>query len=334
MRRMRPECPRPWTLGTLRDASTPTASRLGAGRSLVQIQPPRFSHPAAAGTATSGVGAGANEVPIVRRRDAPTGSARSIVMAELREARPQLCQTALVGGVDPDAGEAVGEAQDSARSDRGDRARRGAGARAQGAQPGHAPNRGGDVARYILPPGNYGGLPTTENSTDQLPLYAGLTPLRDNVTDADIERFFLPEDFQPIGATHEEETGRPGLRLIYDAYGIPHVYGETRADVAFGAGWVTARDRGLLIQLGRGPARVAVADVPNINAFVARHERPVVRAERRGRGARHGAAPAPGRHLRRRGPADPRRRPGLRGRHQRLLEGATASTSRRRPSTT
>ena len=37
--------------------------------------------------------------------------------------------------------------------------------------------------------------------------------------------------------------------------------------MAFGAGWVTARDRGLLIQLGRGPARVAVADVPNINAF-------------------------------------------------------------------
>ena len=39
-----------------------------------------------------------------------------------------------------------------------------------GAAPGV--NRGhderGDVARYILPPGNYGGLPFTENSTDQL----------------------------------------------------------------------------------------------------------------------------------------------------------------------
>ena len=48
---------------------------------------------------------------------------------------------------------------------------------------------------------------------------------------------------------------------------MPHVYGRTRADVAFGAGWSTARDRGLLVTLGRGPARVAVADVPNINAF-------------------------------------------------------------------
>ena len=125
----------------------------------------------------------------------------------------------------------------------------------------------GDTARYILPPGNYGGLPTTENSTDQLPLYDGLTPLRGNVSAADIERLFLPENFSWIQPVRLEETGRPGLRLIYDAYGIPHVYGDTRADMAFGAGWVTARDRGLLIQVGRGPARVAVADVPNVNAF-------------------------------------------------------------------
>ncbi len=126
---------------------------------------------------------------------------------------------------------------------------------------------GADTARYILPPGNFGGLPFTVNSTDQLPLYSGLTPLRDNVTQADINRFFLPEDFQPIGPTHEEQTGRPGLRLIYDSYGVPHIYGQTRADVAFGAGWATARDRGLLLTLGRGPARVAVADVPNLDAF-------------------------------------------------------------------
>ena len=124
-----------------------------------------------------------------------------------------------------------------------------------------------DRARYILPPGNYGGLPTTDNSLDQLPLYDGLTPLRGNVTDADIDRYYLPEDFKPIGATREEPTGRPGTTIIYDSYGVPHVTGRTRADLAFGAGWVTARDRGLLLQLGRGPARAAVADVPGINAF-------------------------------------------------------------------
>ena len=124
-----------------------------------------------------------------------------------------------------------------------------------------------DRAGYILPPGNYGGLPTTNNSRDQLPLYDGLTPLRGNVTDADINRSFLPENFKPIGATRDEATGRPGTTITYDSYGIPHVTGRTRADLAFGAGWVTARDRGLLLQLGRGPARAAVADVPGINAF-------------------------------------------------------------------
>jgi acyl-homoserine lactone acylase PvdQ len=129
------------------------------------------------------------------------------------------------------------------------------------------PPGGEDLARYILPPGNYGGIPFTANSTDQLPLYSGLTPLRDNITQADIDHFYLPEDFQPIGQTHEELTGRPGLRLIYDSYGIPHIYGQTRADVAFGAGWATARDRGLLLQLGVGPAYAAVADIPNLDAF-------------------------------------------------------------------
>ena len=97
-----------------------------------------------------------------------------------------------------------------------------------------------DRAWYILPPGNFGGLPTNENSLDQLPLYDGLTPLRGNVTDADIEQFFLPENFQPVGDTREEVTGRQGLSILYDSFGVPHITGDTRADVAFGAGWVTA----------------------------------------------------------------------------------------------
>lgn len=124
-----------------------------------------------------------------------------------------------------------------------------------------------DRAYYILPPGNFGGLPLTENSLDQLPLYDGLTPLRGNVTDEDIENLFLPENFEPIGETVEEVTGRPGTTILYDEWGVPHITGDTRADLAFGAGWVTARDRALLVGLGRGPARVAVADVPGINAF-------------------------------------------------------------------
>jgi hypothetical protein len=130
-----------------------------------------------------------------------------------------------------------------------------------------APAAAKDTARYILPPGNYGGIPFTENSTDQLPLYSGLTPFRDDITQARINEHYLPENFRPIGVTREEETGREGTEIIYDQWGIPHITGETRDDLAFGAGWVTARDRGLLLTLGRGPARAAVADIPNLDAF-------------------------------------------------------------------
>jgi len=136
-----------------------------------------------------------------------------------------------------------------------------------GGHPGPPRPPAADRAYYILPPGNYGGLPTTDESRDQLPLYDALTPLRGDVTDADIDANFLPEDFAPVGATREEPTGRPGTTILYDEYGVAHISGRTRADLAFGAGWVTARDRGLLLQLGRGPARAAVADIPGIDAF-------------------------------------------------------------------
>ena len=65
-----------------------------------------------------------------------------------------------------------------------------------------------DIARFVLPPGNYGGIPTNSHSLDQLSLYSGLTPLRRNVTMADVNRFYLPDDFKPIGATTNEPVGR------------------------------------------------------------------------------------------------------------------------------
>lgn len=56
-----------------------------------------------------------------------------------------------------------------------------------------------DRVFYILPPGNFGGIPTNENSRDQLPLYDALTPLRGNVTDADIEALFLSRLIYGLG---------------------------------------------------------------------------------------------------------------------------------------
>ena len=77
-----------------------------------------------------------------------------------------------------------------------------------------------DRSYYVLPPGNYGGIPTGPHSLDQLPLYDGLTPLRGDVTDADIDELFLAQDLEPIGATTPEPIDRPGTSVVYDEWGV------------------------------------------------------------------------------------------------------------------
>ena len=123
-------------------------------------------------------------------------------------------------------------------------------------------------AFQILAPGEDGGLPATVNSTDQGMLYDALTPLQGNVTAADLESDYVSEKFGLSGPViRSENTGRPGLQILRDRYDIPHIYGRTRDDVMFGAGWVAAEDRGLLLQFGIGPAYVAALDVPGIDPF-------------------------------------------------------------------
>src|SRR3954451_775998 len=115
-----------------------------------------------------------------------------------------------------------------------------------------APAGAADRIYNVLPAGEDGGFPTSSHSTDQLPLYDGLTPLAGTVTDADIDRFFKPETLGPIGDTTVEPTGRPGLTILRDSYGVAHITGVTRDDVSYGAGFVAGEDRNLLLQLGRG----------------------------------------------------------------------------------
>ncbi len=120
----------------------------------------------------------------------------------------------------------------------------------------------------VLPPGEAGGVAFTKNSTDQIRLYEGLTRMRDRVTDTDLKRFFKRET---LGLGSEKAVGverpRRGVSISRDRWGVPHVKGLTQADVAFGAGWATAADRQLIIELLRGPGRIAALDTPGIDAF-------------------------------------------------------------------
>ncbi|HTX30714.1 MAG TPA: penicillin acylase family protein [Solirubrobacteraceae bacterium] len=120
----------------------------------------------------------------------------------------------------------------------------------------------------ILAPGEFGGLPANQYSTDQGQLYDALTPLQGHVTTADLARYYLSEKFGVQGPViRSEQTGRPGLTILRDSHDVPHIYGKTRADVMFGSGWVAAEDRGLLLFEGLGPAYLATLDAPGITPF-------------------------------------------------------------------
>jgi acyl-homoserine lactone acylase PvdQ len=123
-------------------------------------------------------------------------------------------------------------------------------------------------AFQILAPGQEGGIATGPFSTDQGTLYDALTPKQGSVTEKTLEKDFLSEKFGLTGPVlRTESTGRAGLEILRDNHDLPHVFGQTRADVMFGSGWVAAEDRGLLLRLGLGPAYAAAVDAPGVNPF-------------------------------------------------------------------
>src|SRR3977135_638036 len=121
------------------------------------------------------------------------------------------------------------------------------------------------LALNILPPGQGANTP---DLTSQISMYDGLTPLQGNVTAKDLGQYYKQEPLG-LGGAKPRQVVRPksGLTIYRDAAGVPHVYGTTRANTEFGAGWVTAEDRGLYLQLLRGPARLSALDVPGYDAF-------------------------------------------------------------------
>src|SRR5690348_17046960 len=123
----------------------------------------------------------------------------------------------------------------------------------------------------VDPPGQYGGFPPFPSyATDQMNLYDSLTPLFDNVTDADLPTHFKQNVFglgsSPLKRT-ETVPGHPDLVIQRDKYEVPHINAPTRADVMFGIGYVTAEDRTLLMDQVRGPGRIAALDAPGISPF-------------------------------------------------------------------
>jgi acyl-homoserine lactone acylase PvdQ len=128
--------------------------------------------------------------------------------------------------------------------------------------------------RNVLPPGENGldnlqqlfKFRGTEHllpphSADQQPLYENLVYGAPTLTDGQIPSYFKDATFGvPAGEVESTIEPRPGVTIVRDkAYGIPHIYGDTRADTEFGAGYAGAQDRLFLMDVLRHTGRAELA---------------------------------------------------------------------------
>jgi acyl-homoserine lactone acylase PvdQ len=127
--------------------------------------------------------------------------------------------------------------------------------------------------RNVLPPGE-NGLDNFEqllafkgpgllppHSADQQPLYENLLYAAPTLTEAQIPNYFKDATFG-VAAGEVESTiePRPGTTIVRDkAFGVPHVYGDTRAGTMFGAGYAGAADRLFLMDILRHTGRAELA---------------------------------------------------------------------------
>jgi acyl-homoserine lactone acylase PvdQ len=126
------------------------------------------------------------------------------------------------------------------------------------------------TAMSILPPGQGRYMNSVEllraqtegtqppHNTDQAQMYADLIKVAPNVSEQQLGSLFKDSYFGfREDDVADEYQPRAGVTVVRDeSFGIPHVYGETRADVMFGAGYVTAEDRLFMMDtlrhVGRG----------------------------------------------------------------------------------
>jgi acyl-homoserine lactone acylase PvdQ len=123
--------------------------------------------------------------------------------------------------------------------------------------------------RNVLPPGEAGvdnlsqALEFLNNGTypphwiDQQPLYENLLYASPTLTNREIPKYYKDATFgvKP-GDVESRITPKPGVTILRDkGYGVPHVYGDTHADVMFGAGYAAAADRLFLMDVLRHTGR-------------------------------------------------------------------------------
>jgi acyl-homoserine lactone acylase PvdQ len=111
--------------------------------------------------------------------------------------------------------------------------------------------------RNVLPPGENGFDNAAQiaafeanktyppHSNDQLAMYSNLTTAAPGITAATIPQFYKDATFGvPSGDVESTENPEAGTTIVRDkGFGVPHIYGNTRAELMFGIGYATAEDR-------------------------------------------------------------------------------------------
>src|SRR5581483_9281288 len=96
-----------------------------------------------------------------------------------------------------------------------------------------------NIARDIVPSGNFGSIPTpsTEKQiASQAVMYNALTPLFDHVTSADINKDFKGEPINvkdAPGPISKETVPHPGITVYRDRYDIPYIYAKSDSDLTW-----------------------------------------------------------------------------------------------------
>src|SRR3954454_9906356 len=137
------------------------------------------------------------------------------------------------------------------------------------------PYRTGDFGGFHdrLPPGANGRTTLVElaaflatglrprHSDDQRDMYARLLSATPGVTSANLGVLFKDASFgSPPGGQARAYSPTPGLTITRDeAFGVPHVYGTTRAAAIFGLGYVAAEDRLFLMDALRHAGRAQLS---------------------------------------------------------------------------
>ncbi|MEZ5184500.1 MAG: penicillin acylase family protein [Candidatus Nanopelagicales bacterium] len=126
----------------------------------------------------------------------------------------------------------------------------------------------------VLPPGQ-SGLDTLgqilkyrasgafpKHWADQQPLYDGLLYASPTLTDAQVGDYYKDASFG-VKKADRAKTVKPrkGVTILRDKkYGVPRVYGKTRSDTMFGAGYVSANDRLFLMDVLRHTGRAELSN--------------------------------------------------------------------------